>query len=169
MKNKSIRLDRIVSLEDVAERDGVENGRAWLLLKCSEAIKAKKFSLPWDGETVEGEPALAFINNGRWGARCKICNAPQYVSVQTPVLFCTECGNGNSGKAWKVAFPEERERIEAALLAREVAVDKSRLIRNVVELAMHARPKKAGLGRNWRMGISVEELEEENALRGEKR
>lgn len=158
---KKIVLDRIVSLEDVAARDGVENGRAWLLKKCAEAMKAKKFSVAWDGETVEGEPVRAFINNGRWGARCKVCNSPQYVSANTAVLFCVECGNGNSGKAWGVEFPAEREEIETALLAREVVIDESRLIRNIVELSFSVRPKVPGLARHWRTGIRVEEIEQE--------
>lgn len=160
---KKVVLDRIVSLEDVAARDGQENGHTWLLMKCHEAIKTRKFSTPWDGKSVEGEAVKAFVNNGRWGARCKVCNAPQYVSVQTPVLFCVECGCGNSGKAWEVEFPEERERIENALLAREVVYDETRLIRNIVELSLHARPKTPGLARTWRTGIAVETLEAENA------
>ncbi|NUQ86791.1 MAG: hypothetical protein HUU11_18995 [Anaerolineales bacterium] len=166
---KKIILDRIVTLEDLAARDKQENGLAWLLWKCEEGIRKGKFSARWDGKRVEGEAVMAFVNNGRWGARCKVCNAPQYVSPKTPVFFCAECGCGNSGRGWGVEFPENRERIEAALLAREVTVDESLLIRNVVELAMHARPKTPGLARNWRAGIEAETLEEENAERKGKR
>lgn len=165
---KKIVLDKIVSLEHVAQRDGFENGHAWLLKKSAEAIKAKKFSVMWDGRAVEGEPVLAFVNNGRWGARCKVCHAPQYVSWETPILFCVECGNGNSGKAWGVLFPEDRLEIEAALLKREMVIDESRLVRNMVELAMQAKPKVPSLPRNWRMGISAAQLVEENDLKGRK-
>jgi hypothetical protein len=166
---KAEKDDHIISLDDLAERDGKPDVKTWLLAKCDEAIKAGKIKAGWDGATVAGEPVMAFINFGRWGARCKVCNTPMYVSPRTPVFFCVECGNGGTRAAWGVEFPEDRERIEAALLRRETRVDESKLIRNRVERAFKARPVSPDLARNWRAGIGADDLENENAERGAKR
>ena len=162
-------MDHIITLDDLVIRDGQENIRAWILWKCKEAMGAKKFEQGWDGETISGEPVLAFVNNGRWLGRCKVCANPIYVSWMTPVLYCPECGNGGSTSAWSVEFPSERERIEAALLLRPVGLpDPKRLIRNPVEFALSARPMIPGLARAWRPGISAATLEEENTMAFEK-
>lgn len=157
-KQKEIKLDHIITLEDVAKRDGDENGIAWLKRKSREAASLGKYEHAWNGEVSKGEAVLASINAGRWGARCKVCGTPQYVSPECAVLFCLECGGG----AWRVAFPEERERIEAALMARTVVVFDERPARNMIELAMRVKPETRTLPRNWRWGVTVESLEAEN-------
>jgi hypothetical protein len=166
---KKVALNKIITLDDVVARDQVRNVEAWILKKCEEGVRAKKISKGWDGKTVEGEPVLAFVNNGRWGARCKVCSNPMYVSVLTPVFYCAECGNGGSSAAWPVQFPAERESIEAELLKRELVVDESRLVRNEVELSFVATPMTPGLARNWRPGVSVEDLERERTEKVEGR
>lgn len=156
-------LNRIITLDDLVARDKKDSVQAWIISKCEEAIWAEKIRRGWDGSTVEGEPVLAFINHGRWLARCKVCANPIYVSWQTPIVYCPECGNGGSTSAWSVEFPVNREEIEAALVARPVEISNpSKLIRNDVEWAFNARAVLPGLGRNWLPGETVEQLMAEN-------
>ncbi len=162
-------MNKIITLDDLVIRDQQRNVEQWILWMCTRSIDAKKISQGWDGRSIEGEPVLAFVNNGRWLARCKVCGNPMYVSWLVPIVYCPECGNGGSQVAWPVEFPDERERIEAALISRLVELaDPKKLIRNDVEWALNARPVIPGLGRNWRPGITVEQLMAENdeALKG---
>lgn len=149
--------ERLITLEDFVMRDEQQNVERWILWKCDEALKLKKISRGWDGVTVEGEAVLAFVNFGRWMARCKVCANPYLVSHQKPILYCFECGNGGSSAAYPVQFPEEREQIEAELLKREVNL--KQFARNSAEAALHSHAKVRGLGRDWRPGVSVRELE----------
>jgi len=162
-------MRKIIVLDDLVKRDGKQSVQEWILWKCRESIGAKKIETMWDGKSVEGEAVLAFVNNGRWLGRCKVCSNPIYVSWETRILYCPECGNGGSTSAWPVQFPEEREEIEKALLKREVVVPEGKYIRNEVEAAMNARPKTSGLARSWRPGVSVAQLEAETVRRGDKR
>ena len=155
-------MNKIITLDELVVRDGKQDVREWILWMCEASIKAHKIERGWDGESVEGGPVLAFVNNGRWLGRCKVCNNPIYVSWRTPVLYCMECGNGGSRSAWPVEFPANREQVEAALLKREVVANARKFIRNDVEQALNSSPKVPGLGRNWRPGITVEQLEREN-------
>lgn len=156
-------MEKIITLDDLVLRDKKDSVQAWIIWKCEEAIKAHKIRGGWDGVTVEGEPVKAFINNGRWLGRCKVCANPIYVSPVTPILYCPECGNGGSAGAWGVEFPAEREAIEAILLARPVELSNpKKLIRNEVELAFNSRAVLQGLGRDWLPGESIEQLQAEN-------
>lgn len=152
----------IITMENIVQRDGERSVISWVLKACAAAIQQKKIRRGWDGITISGEPVLAFVNSGRWLARCKVCGNLVYVSHLVPLMYCPECGNGDSETAWPVDFPAEREEIEQALLAREVAVPAGRLIRNEIEEALNARPMIPGLTRAWRPGISVEDLLREN-------
>lgn len=160
-------VSRIITLDDLVARDGMKSVKEWILAKCSESIQKKKIQQGWDGQSIDGEPVLAFINQGRWGARCKVCANPFYVSYETPILYCSECGNGGSSVAYAVQFPGNRLEIEAALLKREVVL--LRHARNEVEAAFIAMPKVAGLARSWRPGVSVVDLELELEAKTRKR
>lgn len=176
MKIKSNKMEEqkvpegIVTLDDLVERDEKQNVQRWILWKCEESIRVKKIQRGWDGVSVEGEAVLAFINAGRWVARCKVCANVNYVSWKTKILYCCECGNGGGEAAYPVQFPEDREAIEAELLKREVVL--TRYARNKVEAALNSQAVVAGLGRNWRQGISVEDLvrevEDKKNVRGER-
>ena len=156
-------MEKIISLDDLVIRDEQEDVKAWILWMCKRSIEAKKIAHGWDGKSVEGEAVLAFVNNGRWLGRCKICGNPIYVSWKTPILYCMECGNGGRKAAWPVEFPAEREQIEAVLIRRLVELaNPKRLIRNDVELAFNTRPAIPGLARTWRPGVTAEMLEAEN-------
>lgn len=155
-------MERIITLEDLVTRDQKTSVEDWILWACAKSVEAKKILQGWDGHSIDGEPVLAFVNNGRWLARCKVCGNPMYVSYQTPVAYCSECGNGGTYVAFPVAFPVDREEIEAALLTRKVVVREGQYIRNDVEWALNSRPAIPGLGRNWRPGITVQQLQEAN-------
>lgn len=86
---------------------------------------------------------LAEVNHGRWIARCPYCAGAMYVAPGLP-FYCVDCLMvANEGQAMTVVFPEEKERIEALLLAR---------------------PNPAT--RNWQPGETVAQLESENDLYG---
>lgn len=166
-------MNKIITLDDLVLRDAQRNVEAWILWMCERAISSKKIVRGWDGKSIDGGAVMAFVNQGRWLARCKVCGNPSYVSWKTPIFYCVECGNGKSGAAWPVEFPVEREEIEKALLKREVEVNEGKYVRNEVESAFNSRPVRAGLPRSWRPGISVEELNAEadsisDAKRGRK-
>jgi hypothetical protein len=164
-------MNRIITLEDLVARDQQRNVEQWILWMCAKSIDAKKISQGWDGHSIEGEAALAFVNNGRWLARCKVCGNPMYVSWKTPIAYCVECGNGGIPTAWPVAFPPEREEIEAVLLTRQLEIPRGKFIRNDVEWALNSIPVIPRLRRNWRLGMTVQQLLEANeeALRGRQR
>ncbi|HQA69622.1 MAG TPA: hypothetical protein PK801_14955 [Aggregatilineales bacterium] len=85
---------------------------------------------------------LAEVNHGRWIARCPYCAGAMYVAPGLP-FYCVDCLMvSNEGQAMTVVFPEEKERIEALLLARPLAA------------------------RNWQPGETVAQLESENDLYG---
>lgn len=154
-------MNQLIVLEDLVARDQQRTVEKWILWKCQESIRTKKIAFGWDGKSVEGGAVMAFVNQGRWLARCKVCGNPSYVSWMTPIFYCVECGNGKSAAAWPVEFPAEREEIEEALLRREVVVIDGKFIRNAVEAAFNSKPVQAGLPRAWRPGISAEDLNAE--------
>jgi hypothetical protein len=66
-----------------------------------------------------GEPVKAFVEYGRWAAKCPICG--QYIDVDPgePVWLCTSCGGMRlEARVSVVIFPEERVAIETELLRR---------------------------------------------------
>lgn len=91
---------------------------------------------------VDGPPAAAYVNHGRWVAECPHgCGSAQVVSPNDPRFFCTACRNRGGG--WSpVTFPKDRDAIEAALSQRP--------------------PRNA----NWLPGEPVKRLLEENKTHG---
>lgn len=151
----------IITLENLVERDHRRDVRDWILWMCEKSIAAGKIRCRWDGQSVQGDPIQAFVNSGRWLARCKECKTPIYVSWRISVLYCPECSNGGSVSAWPVEFPENRQEIEAELMKRAVVSSLGVPLRNEIELALHSRPLVPGLGRDWLPGESVEQLRAE--------
>lgn len=157
-------MRKLITLDDLVVRDQQRSVQAWILWKCQESIRTKKIAFGWDGKSVEGGAVMAFVNQGRWLARCKVCGNPCYVSWKTPIFYCVECGNGKSAAAWPVEFPDERKDIELALLRRDVVVIPNKFIRNEVEAAFNSKPVNARLPRSWRPGISAADLNAETDL-----
>lgn len=93
------------------------------------------------------DPAVAYVNHGRWIARCpdELCNNGQpgvmYAEPDTP-FYCTVCANVSIGHLWRpVQWPPERAAIEA-------------------ELGRRSYPHQ----RNWTPGETVEHLRTERLL-----
>lgn len=156
-------MKRLITAKDVARRDGHSTVAEFLMALMETSIQRGYFQIRWDGEHVGGAPALAFVDFGRWLARCE-CGQHNYVDPSDPVMFCARCGNGNSGVARPVIFPACRNEIEKLLLARPVI--ESPAARSIVEKALLAKPKITVLTRNWFPGQSTADLFEMNQTYG---
>lgn len=154
---------RLITALDIALRDRRASVGAWIRWRASGLKQQGRLHTVWDGLTVSGEPVPAFVNRSRWVAACPYCRGIEYVCPDTPVFFCLRCGNNDSEHALPVDFPEERERIEAALLARPVKAGRGA---NQIEILLHAPDGLDGLSRSWAPDVSVETLEIENRERG---
>ena len=67
---------------------------------------------------VVGE-VTARVNHSRWIVECPDCRGAQDASRDYLLFYCPDCGNARNQRAWRaVVFPEYREQIEAALMAR---------------------------------------------------
>jgi hypothetical protein len=98
------------------------------------------------GPTADGPAVQARVNHGRWLADCPTphCRNACYVDPADPRFLCVECVNPLAEGRWlPVEFPDDRDEIEAALLARPVPAT-----------------------RNWTPGETVEQLRAENAEEG---
>ncbi len=81
-------------------------------------------AIPPMDSVSDAEPVVAWIDAGRWIARCPdaICNGVEYVAPSEPFLWCCGCANVAAFGRWRrVAFPADRERIERILSARPYA------------------------------------------------
>jgi hypothetical protein len=92
---------------------------------------------------------VAFVDFGRWVAKCE-CGGIGYVDPDTPIHFCVRCGNGNSGCARPVIFPDNRDAIEDAILSIPVIEPDSNV--NAIERARLSRPVDPSQPRNWYSG-----------------
>lgn len=88
------------------------------------------------------EPAVAYVNNGRWVADCPDCNSALDLAEGQDRFICGECDNTLlDGWARKLVWPERQPEIEAALSARKLTAN-----------------------RNWWPWETVDDLTAENAL-----
>lgn len=154
---------RLITARDVARRGGHSTVTKFLLALMERSIERGYFQTRWDGEHVGGAPAVAFVDFGRWLARCE-CGQHNYVDPHDAVMFCARCGNGNSGLARPVMFPANRAEIEKLLLVRPVIENPA--AKNAVERALLAKPKIAVLTRNWFPGQTIADLFEINQTYG---
>ena len=150
---------KIFSASDDAKRKRMASVVALVRALSVQAAQRGRIAFPWDGRSVAGPAVEAFIDRGRWLAQCDNCGSHEYVDPDTPIFFCMNCGNGDNRAARPVLFPEERERIELALVAREVLPGFGR---DEIERTMNGVPIVEGLWREWRPGISADELEAQN-------
>jgi hypothetical protein len=156
---------KVITAMDLARRYQCGSvGELYLML--AQRSKAKGlFQVMWDGQRVSGEPIVAFIDFGRWVARCE-CGQYNYVDPLEQILFCAKCGNGNSGMARAVQFPQEsvRKRIEMLIMARPVLEDAR--AKDEIEAARLAKPLHVGLPRNWHPNQPVNDLATQNKAYG---
>ncbi len=158
-------MSKLITSKNMARRAGCVSVAQWMQMLAEQSIQRGKFHVQWDGMHVGGAPVQAFVDFGRWMARCE-CGQHNYVDPDEAVFFCARCGNGNSGLARPVLFPIERELIEELLLARPVV--KNPLAKNEIEDARLAKPVLAFLPRSWHPGQSVEDLRTMNSMYGGK-
>lgn len=156
-------MNRLITARDVARCYGLTDVRDLILMLMDRAIASGYYRVRWDGDHVGGTPIMAYVDFGRWLARCE-CGQCNYVDPDEPVMYCARCGNGNSGLARLVIFPAERTRIAELLLKRPVIENPA--AKNAVHYALLARPKNPVLTRSWYPGQSVESLDEMNSMNG---
>lgn len=82
----------------------------------AEALGAIRLGDPM--RPMVGSPVIAYINAGRWLARCE-CGGCEFVDLEQPLFMCCSCWNAGVGHRWRVVrLPRARAEIEAVLLAR---------------------------------------------------
>lgn len=153
-------MNRLVTANDIAVRDGFLTVEEWIRNISAMLVQKRALRVKWDGRTVGGNPVQPLVDYGRVLAKCDVCRNPEYVSPKSPIFYCMRCGNNGSGIARPVQFPDDWERIEAALVARPIVEGFGR---NWVEAVLQSKPKYPELPREWRPGITVDTLEKENA------
>ena len=153
-------MNKLISADDVAKRDKKKNVAVWICDISAVRVSEKKIFKGWDGKSVNDDPVYAFVNNGRLLARCG-CGNHEYVSAQERIFFCMQCGNENSGVARPVVFPQDWEKIEAALIARPIFPGPGL---DEVQAVFRSRPVMPAWKRNWTPDITLEQLLVENDL-----
>lgn len=153
-------MDRILTGDDKARDLGFVDFRDWLkrgytLFPLVFQGRAPK----WNGEACNAPSVTAYINGGRWLARCDECGSIEDVTPLDPIFWCHRCGNSKrSGLALPVEFPKNREAVESAVLARPVQ-DGAGFGDN--DRAAAATPL-AGLRRDWTPEQSLADIRREN-------
>lgn len=114
----------------------------------------------WEGKTTENNPVSAFVERGRWIALCE-CGSAEWVAEGVP-MFCRNCGNANDEGAGRVVnFPANKNAIEAELMTRKIH---TRGGRKPTEQVLMAVPDNLNLGREWRPGETVEDLQRQKQI-----
>ncbi len=107
---------KIVNGGDIARRDGMGSYREWL--KRAAFRFGHRFRDEVDEEAV---PVHAFMDYGRWVARCPVCGGAEYIDPDDPVFFCLSCGNAAiGGRLRKVKMPRHWRLAERAALSRPI-------------------------------------------------
>jgi len=143
---------------DLAERDSTPRiplltHEAWIKQKLF-AMWRKKRSPVVLNPLVKGDPVVAFIDFGRWSAKCG-CNpgAQEYVTPGENIFFCFHCFNhANGGHPRPVKFPSDKKRLEIEKLLMDRPVDDS-VGGTKLSKALNAKPliktARGDLGRAW--------------------
>jgi len=108
-----------------------------------------------------GNFVQAFIDFGRWGARCPDCEGgAEYVDPDDPVFYCFGCGNVSAGgKLRPVQFPPNREDIELLLLERPISVH-SGITKS--QICLSSQPLAGDAYRNWVPGEDIQKVKDKN-------
>ena len=154
-------FDRILTARDFAKSKGYNTTIAWYRAATQVGFD---FPLPESLEP-EGEPAVAFIDYGRWLAKCPACGGCEAADPKQPLFYCLGCGNyENEGKVRPVTFPADYAAIEKELLKRPVITKQGR---NAYERASLAIPRvfvpgKGFLSRSWTPDQTLSDIKREN-------
>ena len=152
--------DKIFDANDRALEEHVMLGHPYTNHRQRILFWSTKLGCQWTGQVLDAPTILAFIEAGRWSARCE-CGNQEYVTPADPIFFCHACGNLQYGRAARpVIFPNESDRksIEAALLERAVTPG---LALTPIDRARTAKPGVPGLERAWQPGRKAKELRSE--------
>lgn len=152
-------VDRIISAKDYG------GALSYIKKHHAQIQMTRGISVPID-ERVSKHSVNARIWQGQWIADCE-CGGASFVDYDEPVFFCFGCGNrADGGRFREVIFPENREQIEALILARPVDdlaglddKDRAGLAKPVIYVE-----GKGGLARNWNPDETVEDLESQNSV-----
>ena len=109
-------MSDIRSLEDVTRLGPM----AALVSSAAGGFAHRRDSPPVDAglATSLSEPLPAWVSGGRWIVMCP-CGGAQLAAREDHRFFCVDCLNAQVGGQWRtVAWPEDAEAIETALLAR---------------------------------------------------
>lgn len=144
-------MPKIVTAAELFGVTSAQAQHAWLLSRrtvrqrmASLGIAAGQVGEP-DAVDADAQPALAYVNNGRWVADCPTAHCGGALALVEGVPFlCGNCLNVETGHRYRpVTWPADRSAIESALEARVL-------------------PEQA----NWRAGELVAALLDENVEHG---
>lgn len=155
---KTIITKGICSGLDLAERDSTPTvplltHEAWIKQKLINMWRKKRSPVTLH-PIVKGDPVTAYIDFGRWSAKCE-CDpgAQEYVTPGENIFFCFHCFNeANGGHSRPVKFPSDKKRLEIEQLMMERPVDDS-VGGTKLSKALNAKPliktPHGDLGRAW--------------------
>ena len=150
--------EKIFDADDLARRDGTKTHREWINKVSRDRARKNLLDTPFTGK-VSGDPALAFVDFGRWLAHCPDCNGAEYVSFEDKIFYCFSCGNyNNHGDGRPVKFPRNKKSIEKELLKRPQIFTAGG---NPLARQFHARPKLPQLSRTWNIEETIEDLQDQ--------
>lgn len=132
----------------ITEHKSPEAWREWLLNIGSDAMAAAGITSIALEASEDAEPAIAYVNEGRWIANCPAadCTAALVLHASAPFL-CPLCLNAAAGYVpRRVEWPAEVLEIEAALVLRPVTITRN---------WMPGEPVAALLGENVREGVTA--------------
>lgn len=131
----------------IAQREHLMRGTLFYIV--ARLWAARGYGRPPAQAEARGSVA-ARVNHGRWIVDCpNRCGNALAGSVAEPYYLCPDCGSPENGGQWYgVAFPVQREAIEAQLLKRPAL-----------------SPAQTAT-RNWELGETVAMLRKENKARG---
>lgn len=110
------RTSKICTAEDHWKMLKAEDRRAWLRKMLSRMGRLDLLSVATGQPT--GKPVYARVEANRWIADCE-CRGAEVVTPADPAFFCLSCLNeGNRNRPRPVIFPDDKEDVEDALLAR---------------------------------------------------
>lgn len=152
-------MEKIYDANDKARDEGFIDAMDRLLNYHKRSLRSQgEYTMfAWAGEITNDQPVTAFIERGRWLALCD-CGSAEWVALGVP-FFCRNCGNNNqNGAARRVIFPDNKTEIEAELLTRKVH---ARGGNKVTERTLMAVPDNLNLGREWRAGETIADLQDQ--------
>lgn len=151
-------IGRILTANDLARARGYSDQRDML-----RHMTARGYDTPITNSTPTGGAVTAYIDYGRWIARCE-CGGAEAIDPADPIFYCLSCGNHvNAGHPRPVILPDDMAGIERELMRRPVSMGTGR---NEYERATNARAviviEQGELSRSWTPGETVRELKEQN-------